>query len=297
MKPHIVPVEKAGAYIFQGPGHTTVSLNRELLVLACIPSRKTVATTLFPSECSPNECTEHLNTMYDTLSKDFGVKPTEIQIKIFGMATLTHPILAAVKTWLTKHDLKVTAEDIGRNAFRALQIDCDSGRVGVSYSEAFISQTEGLLASGSASGRNGEGEDLAPVLVLTQNRVTKRLVQQAIEENGEWKAEIPDSPFDLFIDKKNSDFPWKAVLVCEDLGSPKPLDGWLTRMKKVIPDVSIFWVGETKSKLSHEMESLPEVTPQTLKDFKQSLHSQVKLAMNGPGQVLSFPTPKKAKKK
>jgi len=288
---NLIPVEKGGVYLFSAPAKISAQIDRDLLVMFTVPSRKISGAIVFDIQSPIKELIGLLQTLYNKFTDDFKTKSSEIKIKIFGLSVSQKSILATAKKWIDLNDLNLIAEDTGRGVSRELVIDCETGLVGVSYAEGF-DRRQGLLALGTAAGRNsGEAVQLE-VLVLTLNRVHRQLCQQAIEETPQFKATSPASPFDVVMRFDAKNFPWSAVLIFDDIGRGKPVEKWIGEVSQTLPHVKVCWVGKTRPAFGKKLPLLQPLTPETMKKFKRELGKELAVPTVLAGQtsdVIAFP--------
>jgi hypothetical protein len=292
-----IPLERDGVFLFTAPAKVTVQLNRDCLVVFSAPTSKWIGLAHHDGETPIKDFLFMLEGLLQKFTDDFHVTAADIQVKFFGANNPSKPLREGLHTWVKGKKLSLTAEDTGRNVMRHLVIDGSTGKVGVTYAEAYVPEFNNFLSTGSAQERDNSGGQHVQVLLLSSNRVTRRLAQQAIEEYPPCLATIPKQPQDLLTQGQLAFFPWTYLFVFEDLGSDKPLEKWIKLVKKKFPGVNGFWVGKKVPLFAKGFTRLAPLTPESVHHFKDQLKDQFNHLDESitPGFVIPFPK-KKAKK-
>ena len=289
--------DKEGAYVFSAPTKISFHLNRELVVILNSPEKKITGAVRYNLETPLKELVNLLNLISENFRQKHRVNPKDLKIKIFGLSNQSHYVSSAVHTWAKETGCQVVAEDVGRGVTRTLLVDCETGKVGVSYAETFIPGDFGILATGSASRRSQVPLDFAhQILVLANNQVGRQLCQQAIESIAPWTAIAPEMPFDILTQPVPSDFICRAVVIHEDVGKGKPVERWTKSILDEYPQVGAYWIGKTVPKFAKGYTKLATFTPDKIATFKKEISRELgRLAAteSTPGTLLAFPTKKK----
>ncbi len=301
MKLHSIPLNEEGIYLFKTPTKITAQLNRELLIVICAPSAKSCGAVFFSPESAVKELLNLLNALLLKINADTHTRTEHLRIKAFGMSTLNSGVHEALVHWAKEKKIEISVQDVGKNVVRHVYVECETGRVGVTYAEAFIPKADGwLLTSGSAQVRK---EILANdvVLVLSQSTVNRQLARQAVEDLSGWQALIADRPFDWITGAHDELFPARAVVFFDDLGKGKPIEKWITNFRKAHPEVAILWVGNKPPRYAQGLQRLAPLKPQSLGKFKKCVKTElaklVDKKLPETSEVIQFPTKARAKRR
>lgn len=292
-----ITLNKPGVYLF--PASTTVSaqIDREILVVFALPSEGRCGFILYDCQASVKDLEPLLDTLFDKLKKATGSRGTELVVKAFGMSRVDGGVFGALTHWLDGKKLALAAKDIGQNVGRNLRIDCGTGRVGISYAEAYLPGFPQFLSRGSARQRQGSDAAVVEVLVLSHSAVCRQLTLQAIEEERQWTASVPAHLDDIWAGKDFPYFPWSWVILFQDLEKVPSLHEWVFDVKNRFPKVQIVWAGATIPDPLTTLPGLvllPPLNPEHLGTFKERLRQAI-LSSTLPitGEVLAFPRQKK----
>ncbi len=303
MKLHAIPLTKDGVYVFKAPAKITATLNRELLVVITSPSSKSCGAVFFSQQSHPKELIEWLAALHSKMGTTGGARAEHLRLKLFGMSSLNSSLLDEVGNWAKEKRIEVIAQDVGRSVVRHVYIECETGRIGVTYAEAYFPESENWLSVGSAQTRKATPTNNV-VLVLSQNTVNRQLTRQTVEELPGWQALIAEQPFDWIVSAANNDlFPARAIVIFDDMGNGKPLEKWMNHFRKSHPEVSLFWVGKKSPSFAKSISTIATLKPQSLGIFKKSLKQELggltedSSADVDPlrSEVIAFPTKKKVK--
>lgn len=271
---NIFHLDKTGSFLFKSPTQVSIQLGSELAILFYLPTKKAYGIALYNPDENLKELQQSLETLYQKMVDTYAIDSSQLHIKIFGLRNGLKSVMEAALDWLKGNHLRITAKDIGANATRKLLIDCESGKVGVSYADANPHPLQ-WIAEGSARNRNPLDTVHAEVLILTDNSVKRTLAKQAIEEERHWTAATPKKPNEIMARKKVEDFPWPVVLLFEDLEDFNLIEAWISRVQLTFPAVQFRWVGtsipSTLKRTFPELKQLPPLEPELLPEFKQKL--------------------------
>lgn len=279
MKPNNIGLDKTGTYLFKSPTIVTLVINRELTVVLCVPSQQACGIALFHPEDDPKRMAEQLTSLYEKMIDAYAVKGEDVQVKIFGLRSGTRSVMDTVTHWLEGNNLRVVARDTGGNACRKLVIHCESGKIGVSYSESTNPGQLQWLSEGSARQRNPMDSVQAEVLILTENAVKRTLARQAVEEERHWSAACPKKPIEFLSEKNIENFPYSVVLIFSDMEDERLIETWMGRITLAYQAVQMRWVGTaipTSLKRTFPgLSLLPPLEPELLPEFKSKLKRAV----------------------
>lgn len=283
-----VSLEADVPLLFQAPQRINALINRNLLVTMSCPKEKVVGAYLFTCENHLETLTTGLDILLRKLTETFQLSPSAVQVRVIGLSS-PNPILTnALKKWCAEKKVTVIGEDLGRNVQRNIIIDCESGKVGVSYAEASPNEKTVLIADGTAGERSGSHRPRR-ALILGESRTGRQMCRQAVESLDTWRATIHERPFDLFVAPKWEDFDFDAVILLADVGEGKPVQKWFTKLIEMYPSSKRIWVGDSPKKWGLEIEALPSVDHDNASKFQEQLRNSLHESETDPGaKVIRF---------
>lgn len=294
-----IRIEDPGAYLFRAPVQCSAELNRELLVTLTGPKLELTGIAFWTPAQMPRELTATLETLLERLVAH-GANRKTLEARIAGASDGGTDATRAAAKWFQEQKIKIVAADMGRGVSRTVQVDCATGRLGVSYSESIVPTEAPLLTQGTARRRPGglDAEQTPePVLLLCANAVQRTLVRQAVEAMTGYRCIAPAVP-EAQLGQDVQGTAKRVVLIADELPSV-PLRTWYRAWRESHTDGILAISGSAPRTVLGDVK-LPPVTPENLAVFKDALfrglHPEASMSSEHTGTVLRFPKLRRPKK-
>ena len=301
MKKSSIVLDKPGVYFFAAPAEIKTQIDRELFVVAWMPEQKACGFVLYDPETPLKDLFASLDTVFEKAATTSDRGAPRVVFKVFGLSRRQAKVMTGLSNWLSQIKLKISAQDVGKNVGRNIKVDCKTGRIGISYAEAYLPGFPQLMSRGSARQRLRPSSVKSDVLILSRSAVSRQLALQTIEEQRNWSGSTPHKPEEIIGEQEVQYFPWSWVILFEDLADEPNLMQWVTTIRKAHPKVQFCWIG---LRLPKDLETMPGIAmlpplePQHVGEFKAYLAALLALGRpedNHWGHVLTFPPSKKLK--
>lgn len=282
-----IPISYPGAYLYRAPHQLEVCLDKELAVVFTLKGHDSTGLVLFGSELSTKDLLAELELLFSKIKTKLKIHTSDISLKIFGLSHGAYHILEAVQSWAKTLNISISVIEVGKRITRNLSVDCQNGKVGVTYGELNQSQNKLIfLAAGTARNRIPLAKVHNQILILTKNSVQEHIIKAAIEEYPAWAAVTVENTSQFLSSKAYEKSQWSVVLCFEDLRQEKGLEKFLSNVEKSHPSTQIRWVGPSLPDFHKNipgLKLLPPMDYELLPDFKKMLKRAVfdsNLALN-----------------
>jgi len=282
-----IPISYSGAYLYRAPHTLELMLDKHLAVVFTLKGQNSTGLVLFSHDLATRDLLSELELLYLKIKSKLKIQTSDISLKIFGLSHGATHILEVVQSWARSVNISISAIDVGKRVTRNLSVNCENGRVAVTYGEMNQSQNKLIfLSEGTARNRIPLAKVHSHILILTKNSVQEQITKAAIEEYPAWAAVTVDN-VSQFLNAKISDKShWSVVLCFHDIKDEKGLEKFLGNVVKSHPSTQLRWVGPSLPdfhKNTPELKLLPPIDYELLPDFKKMLKRAVfdsNLALN-----------------
>lgn len=135
MSEHEVKIDQPGVYFFAPPICASLRLHQELLVVLTCPTVPGCGFVLHGTNLPARALSGKLDALLARLKSE-GAKEGLVA-KLFGASYYNELLLLEAYRWLRERQVKLAAQDVGRNVRRHILVNCQTGKVGVRYAEDY----------------------------------------------------------------------------------------------------------------------------------------------------------------